>query len=159
MRPARTTGFSLIEATVVLAIISITAIAVPPMYQWLNRQGVRHAVEQLQADLQLSRMTAIRQRQTCIVRFNSPGVNQYLIESLKRRSDLAGYRGNVHFLDPGPDGKSMASEVSFNCQGMSTTVVPAYIFLADRSGSAIYRIRIKLPGGISVHLWCGDHWQ
>ena len=143
----------------VLAVISITAITVPLMFQWFNRQGVRHAVEQLQADLQLSRLTAIRQRRTCAVRFNTPDMNQYIIEPLRRRSDLAGYRGDVHFLNRGPDGKPMAREVSFNCQGMSTTVVPAYIFLADRSGSAIYRIRIKLPGGISVHLWCGDRWQ
>lgn len=159
MKPARTTGFTLIEVMVVIAIISLATISIPLMFQWLNRQGVRHAVEQLQADLQLSRVTAIRQRQPCVVRFNTPGLNQYIIGSLNRSCDLARYRGNVHFLKQGPDGKAMADKVSFNCRGMSTTVIPAYIFITDNSGSAVYRLRIKLPGGISVHLWCGDHWQ
>lgn len=159
MKPARTAGFTLIEATMVVAIISATVITAPPVLQWLNRQGVRHAVEQLQADLQLSRVAAIRNRQTCVVRFNTPGLNQYVIESANHRCDLANYHGNVHFLKQGPDGKPMTRKVSFNCQGMSTTVVPAYVFITDSSGSAVYRIRVKLPGGISVHLWCGDHWQ
>jgi prepilin-type N-terminal cleavage/methylation domain-containing protein len=159
MKPARITGFTLIEAMVVIAIISLATISIPLMLQWLNQQGVRHAVEQLQADLQLSRIAAIRRGQTCVVRFNKPGMNQYVIESLNRRDDLARYRGNVHFLKQGPDGKDMTDKVSFNCRGMSATVIPAYIFITDSSGSAVYRLRIKLPGGISVHLWCGDHWQ
>jgi prepilin-type N-terminal cleavage/methylation domain-containing protein len=159
MKPARTKGFTLIEAVVVLGIISLATISIPLLFQWLNRQGVRNAVEQLQADLQLSRVTAIRQGQPCVVRFNTPGLNQYVIEPLNRCGDLARYRGNVHFLKRGPDGKAMTDKVSFNCRGMSTTVVPAYIFIADSSGSAVYRLRIKLPGGISVHLWCGDHWR
>lgn len=149
----------MIEAMVVVAIISATVITIPPMLQWLNRQGVRHAVEQLHTDLQLSRVAAIRQRQTSVVRFNTPGLNQYFIASVNRRCALAAYRGNVHFMKQGPDGKTMASKVSFNRRGMSTTVVPADVFITDGSGSAIYRIQTKLPGGISVHLWCNGRWQ
>jgi Tfp pilus assembly protein FimT len=159
MKPARTAGFTLIEAVVVLAIFSATVIAIPPMLQWLNRQGVAHAVEQLQSDLQLSRMSAIRNKETISVRFNTPGLDQYFIESVNRQCNLAAYRGNVHFLTQGPDGSPMAGKVSFNGQGMSTTVVPVDIFLTDGKGSAVYRIQIKLPGGISVHLWRGRGWK
>jgi prepilin-type N-terminal cleavage/methylation domain-containing protein len=159
MKPAQTAGFTLIEAMVVVAIISTTVITIPLLHQWLNRQGVRHAVEQLHTDLQLSRVTAIRQRQTSCVRFNTPGLNQYLIESVNRRCDLAAYRGNVHFLRQGPDGAPMTTKVSFNCQGMNTTVVPADIFLTDGGGSAIYRIEIMQPGGISVHRWSDGGWR
>jgi prepilin-type N-terminal cleavage/methylation domain-containing protein len=159
MKPSRTAGFTLIEAVVVIAILGVAALTIPPMLQWLNLQGVRHAVEQLQSDLQLSRMTAIRKKQTSRVRFNKPGSDQYFIEALNRRCDLTGYRGNVHFLNQGPDGSPMAGEVSFNCQGMSTTVVPADIFLTGGKGSAVYRIQIKLPGNISVHLWRDRGWK
>lgn len=159
MQTARAAGFTLTEAMVVVAIISTTVITILPMQQWLNRQGVRHAVEQLQSDLQLSRVTAIRNKETCSVRFNAPALNQYFIASVNRLCDLAAYRGNVHFLKQGPDGKAMAGKVSFNCQGMSTTVVPANIFLTDGSASAVYRIQVKLPGGISVRLWRNQHWQ
>jgi prepilin-type N-terminal cleavage/methylation domain-containing protein len=159
MQTTRAAGFTLIEVVIVIAIISAAVITILPMQQWLNRQGVRHAVEQLQSDLQLSRVTAIRNKETCCVRFDSPASNQYYIESVNRRCDLAVYRGNVHFLKQGPDGKKMAGEVRFNCRGMSTTVAPADVFLTDGSGSAVYRIQVKLPGGISVHLWRNEHWQ
>ena len=159
MQTARTAGFTLIEVMVVIAIISAAVITIPPMQQWLDRQGVRHAVEQLQGDLQLSRVTAIRNKETCCVRFDSPASNQYFIESVNRRCNLGAYRGNVHFLKQGPDGKPMAGVVRFNCRGMSTTVAPADVFLTDGSGSAVYRIQVKLPGGISVHLWRNEHWQ
>lgn len=159
MKTARISGFTLIEAMVVVAIVGATVITLPPMFKWLNRQGLRHAVEQLQTDLQLSRVTAIHNKETCCVRFNTPGSNQYFMEFLNRHGDLEAYRGNVHFLRQGPDGESMAGKVSFNCKGMSTTVVPARIFLTDGSGLDVYRIQIKLPGGISVHRWLNHRWQ
>ena len=159
MQTARIAGFTLIEAMVVVAIIGATVITILPMHQWLNRQGVRHAVEQLQSDLQLTRVAAIRNKETCCVQFDTPTMNQYFVESANRRCDLAAYRGDVHFLKQGPDGKPMAGMVRFNCQGMSTTVAPADIFITDGSGSAVYRIQVKLPGGISVHLWRNQRWQ
>ncbi len=159
MKPARISGFTLIEALVVIAIISTVVISFPPMLQWIRQQGVRHAVEQLQSDLQWARVAAIRQRQTGAVRFNTPGLNQYSVTHNKRSTDLKEYRGGVHFLKQGPDGMKMASEVNFNCQGMSASVIPADIFLSDADSSAIFRIRILLPGGISVYRWTGGHWQ
>jgi Tfp pilus assembly protein FimT len=159
MKSARITGSTLIEAMVVIAIIGTTVITIPGILRWLNRQGASHAVEQLQTDLQLSRLAAIRQGQTCTVRFNTPGPNQYVIEANKRRCDLSAYRGNVHFLQHGPDGQRMTSQVSFNCQGMHTTVVPAEIFLTDGDGEEVYRIEIMQPGGISVCRWGNGRWQ
>jgi prepilin-type N-terminal cleavage/methylation domain-containing protein len=155
----RIAGFTLIEVIVVISILCAAVISVPPMLQWLRQQGLRHAVEQLQADLQLARMTAIRQRQTCALSFNTPGLNQYINSSTHRHCDLTAYRGDVHFLKHGPDGMKMAAEVNFDRQGMSTTVIPSDIFVSDGDGSATYRIRVLLPGGISVYRWSGDHWQ
>ena len=159
MKPARIAGYTLIEAMVVISIIAVVVISIPPMLQWLRMQGVSHAVEQLQADLQLARVAAIRHRQTCAVRFDTPGLNQYSVTHNNRSRDLRVYRGDVHFLRQGPDGMKMAAEVNFNSNGMSTSVVPADIFLSAEDASAIYRIRILLPGGISVYRWIGGHWQ
>jgi prepilin-type N-terminal cleavage/methylation domain-containing protein len=159
MQPARTAGFSLIEALVAMAIIGTTVITAPLMSQWLNRQGVRHAVEKLHADLQLCRVTAIHQKQDCVVRFDAAGADQYVIEPVNRRCDLAGYRGHVHFLNQGPDGKTMTNRVGFNCRGMSTTVIPSDIFVTDAGGSAIYRVEVMQPGGISVQRWSRGGWR
>lgn len=159
MDAGRDVGFSLIETLVVTAIFSAVIVCVPPMLKWMKHQGVRHAVRQLQGDLQLARMTAICQKRICTVAFNTPGPNQYLNLQTHRIGDLGTNRGKVHFLKRGPDGGKMAKEVKYNRQGMHTTVVPANIFISDEDKSAIYRIRIMLPGGISVHRWNGDHWQ
>ena len=129
------------------------------MLQWLRQRGVYHAVEQLQADLQWARVSAIRQKQKFALRFNDPGLNQYSMAHGKHCGDLSAYRGNVHFLRQGPDGLKMAEEVKFDCQGMSTSVLPADIFVSDGGGLATFRIRVLLPGGISVYRWIGGHWQ
>jgi prepilin-type N-terminal cleavage/methylation domain-containing protein len=69
-------GLTLLELLTVMAIIGTTIFCIPPMIKWMNQQGVRHAVEQLRADLQLARVMAIRKKQTCTVTFNKPGPNQ-----------------------------------------------------------------------------------
>jgi type II secretory pathway pseudopilin PulG len=158
MKSSRVAGFTLLETVVVMSISAAIVLAIPPMLQWLRQQGVHHALEQLQADLQLARVTAIRQKQVCTVRFNIPAMNQYVNMSNGRMCDLKAYRGDVHFLNQGPDGKKMAAAVNFNSRGMSTSVAATDIFLADGAGLSTYRIRILLPGGISVDRWNGHDW-
>ncbi len=155
----KSVGFTLLEALVVMAILSLTVIAVPPMVRWLNRQGVGHAVNQIQADIQLARMMAINQQTTCTIQFNQPGRNQYHNLLNGQRSSLAIYRGGVHFLEKGPDGNKMTEHIAFNGQGLSMSVVPANIFIADEDMSSIYRLRILLPGGVSRYRWQAGRWQ
>ena len=155
----RPKGYTLLEVIVVLSIIFAVSICIPPMLQWMRMQGVRHALEQLQADLQMARVLAIQQKQLCTVRFNTPGSNQYTNTANGRKTDLSSYRGGVHFLSHGPDGRKMATEVNFNRQGMSSSVVPTDIFLCDGNRLATYRIRILLPGGISIGRWDGKGWR
>ncbi len=152
-------GFTLLEIVIVTAMLSAVIISTPPMLKWLKHQGVRHAVRQLQADLQLARITAICRKRTCTIAFNRPQLNQYMNMQNNRIGELNSYLGNVHFLTTGPDDKKMTEQVSYNRQGMNTTVVPANIFLTGDDNSEIYRIRIMLPGGISVHRWTGKRWQ
>lgn len=154
----RQNGFTLIESMMVIAIFSAVIFMTPPILLWLKHQGVRHAVLQLQADLQLARITAISQKQNCTIIFNTPFPNQYLNVQNNRICDLNSYRGNVRFLETGPDGQKMAKEVNYNRQGMNSTVVPVNIFLSDGDNTLIYRIRILLPGGISVYRWNGSQW-
>ncbi len=152
-------GFTLIEAIMVMTIMTAVVISVPPMMRWLRYQGVGHAVEQLRVDLQLARILAISRKQTCSVRFNVPGPNQYTNTLNNKHTDLSIYRGGVYFMDPGPEGSAMAAEICFNRQGMSNTVTPVDIFLSDQDRLSIYRIQILLPGGISVYRWNGKQWK
>ena len=155
----RSKGYTLLEVVVVLSIMFAVFLCIPPMLQWMRMQGVRHALEQLQADLQMARVLAIRQKQQCTVRFNTPSLNQYTNSANGRKNDLRSYRGGVHFLSHGPDGRKMAAEVNFNRQGMSASIAPTDIFLSDGDRLATYRIRILLPGGISIRRWDGKGWR
>ncbi len=159
MMSRRSNGFTLLEAVTVMAVLTTMVIAVPPMLQWMRRQGVGYAAAQLQTELRLARMMAINRQTTCTMAFNRPGGNQYQNLLDGRLGNLLVYRGGVHFMAKGPDGKKMAEEISFNGRGMSVSVSPADIFLADESRSRIYRLRVLLPGGISCSRWQADQWQ
>jgi type II secretory pathway pseudopilin PulG len=152
-------GFSLLEAALIMAIAGIVMLGVPLVWQWLRTQGPVHAVDQLTADLQLARMTAIRKRSRCALQMNTPRPNQYQNSISRRITSLSAYRGGIHFLPRGPNGRSMATHVTFNQLGMSTSVAPKDLFVADRDRRAIYRVRVLAPGGISVYRWFDGQWQ
>jgi prepilin-type N-terminal cleavage/methylation domain-containing protein len=55
-------GFSLIEVTVVVALVGILAmVGLPTMQEWLDRYKVRTSAEELAAIIQLQRMRAVSQ--------------------------------------------------------------------------------------------------
>jgi prepilin-type N-terminal cleavage/methylation domain-containing protein len=156
---AKHSGFTLLEAVLVLAIAGIVMLGTPPMWLWLRMQGPGHAVHQLAADLHLARMMAIRKRTRCTLQMNSPGPNRYKNSLNGRISNLTVYHGDVHFLARGPGGRKMDAKVTFNQQGMSTSVAPRDLFVADGRHCKIYRVRVLAPGGISVHRWFDGRWQ
>ena len=152
-------GYTLIECMVVTAIIGITIITIPSLAVWIGQQGVALAVDQVTADIRLSRTLAITHKHRCGLRVNSPEPGQYSNTLNGQIGTLSQFRGGVHFLDQGPDGRPAAAEISFNRQGMSTSVVPKSLFLADADLLSIYRIQVRLPGGISVHRWANEGWR
>lgn len=155
----RSSGFTLIEALVSLAIIATVAIAVPSFMLSMRQQGAGHAVNKVRADLQRSRILAVKEKKECAVEFNNPGTNQYATTLNRRVTDLKGYKGGVYFMPRGPDGGVMTAKVAFNRKGMSTTIVPRNIYIANQSQTSIYRVSILPPGGIFVHRWNGKHWR
>lgn len=156
---AKHSGFTLLEAALVLAIAGIVMLGAPPMWQWLQLKGPGHAVEQLVADLHLARMMAIRKRTRCTLQMNTPGPNQYTNSLSRRIANLAVYHGDVQFLSKGPDGGRISAKVTFNQQGMSTSVAPRDLFVADGQRRVVYRVRVLTPGGISVHRWFDGRWR
>ncbi|WP_054031065.1 GspH/FimT family pseudopilin [Desulfatitalea tepidiphila] len=150
-------GFTLLELSVVLGIICLVVIAAAPIHSWIQRQGTGLATEQLRGDLQMARLMAISRKQTCSIVVNAPSKNQYLNSLNRQCVDLDSYRGGVHFLQRGPDGKPASDAITFNRRGMAISL--GSIYLADDQMSDIYRVRVMTPGGISIYRWSGDGWQ
>jgi prepilin-type N-terminal cleavage/methylation domain-containing protein len=151
-------GFTLLELVMVMAILAMVIIGAQAVGSRLGRQGVGLAVDQLRADIQLARLMAIKSKRQCALVFHSPRREQYRNAITGQWKSLEYFQGGVHFLSQGPDGKPAASRIIFNRRGMSTSPMPKEVFLTDADGRNIIRVRVLLPGGISVHRWGNDRW-
>ncbi len=151
-------GFSLMEALMVLAILATVVICAPNFYGWFRQQGAGLAAQQLRADLQLARIMAINHKKDCAIVFNDPRPDQYRNSLNQQTVDLSAYRGGVGFLAIGPDKQAARTQITFNCQGMSTSAVAVNVFISDQQQHAIYRVQVRGPGGISVARWQAGDW-
>jgi prepilin-type N-terminal cleavage/methylation domain-containing protein len=77
----RQAGYSLIELTVVLALLGLVVmVGMPAMQDWLERYRVRTAAQTLAADLQLQRMRAVSRNRRFTIVFDAANANYTLWE-------------------------------------------------------------------------------
>jgi prepilin-type N-terminal cleavage/methylation domain-containing protein len=78
-------GFTLIEAMVVVGVLTImVAVAIPNYLQWSANRGLREDILNLRSDLQIARMAAISNNQPVSLQFNvdplnDPNTVQYVV--------------------------------------------------------------------------------
>ncbi len=152
----RISAFTLMELLVVIFILSVMMVSVLSIKTFLRPKGVQLAVEQLRADLRLARLMAINNKKSCAIRFNQPQKNQYTNSINGKSSSLEKFRGGVCFLKNGPDGGKMNSTIIFQRRGMARSLGDVY--LSDTARSRIYKVRVTVPGNISVYSWNGNDW-
>jgi prepilin-type N-terminal cleavage/methylation domain-containing protein len=135
-------GFTLIELMVAIAILAVlVAISIPAYLSWRPNYRLRSAVLDLQTNMQLTRMEAIRYNQNCSINFNNPGTDQYTIPCLNNKTvTLADYTGGVTF------GGAVAT-ITFTSRGLCNPV--AFTMTAPAANTS-YSFRTATSGGVSV---------
>ena len=151
-------GFTLIELIVVVAIMMTTIVAFP-MGLYMRSKGIALAVDQIRSDIHQARLMAISRKQPCAIVLNYSQQNEYYNSLTLQAKQLSRFHSGIHFLEQGPDGRASANRIVFNRRGMSTSVAPQQLFIADADLTKIFRIRVMLPGGISIHRWMNEKWR
>lgn len=155
----RQSGFTLMELLIVIAIIGIlTGIAVPNFLGYLPKYRLKSAMDDLFTNLQLAKMTAVRNAADCTVSFTSTG---YTIESegqTIRSVSLEDYGSGVTFArPPGDAGTAFPASISFNSRGLSTT--SSYAYLTNEPQTAHFRVGALTSGVIRAQKWSGGTWE
>lgn len=77
---ANSKGYNIIELVVVMGIVAIfSASAIPNYSRWVLKRQVDGEAKKLSMDLQLARISAIKNNNNVVVTFNNPAANQYTV--------------------------------------------------------------------------------
>lgn len=72
-------GFTLLELLVVLAIIAVvSAIVAPNIISWRNSAKIRGAVDHLMGDLEMAKISAVKENNNVAVLFNTTGYKVFV---------------------------------------------------------------------------------
>ena len=152
----RQSGFTLAELMVVIAIIALlTSVAVPNFLSWLPKYRLKSAADELFTNLNLAKLTAVRNGEPCAVSFTANG---YTIDSLGRSINLADYGSGVTFaLPPGETGSAFPSSITFDTRGLSSTWAAAY--LSNGAHTGYFKIGTLITGVVRIQKWSNGTWH
>ncbi len=161
-------GFTLVEALVVIVIMAVLAgIAIPGFARWLPDYRLRGAARDLYSNLQFAKSGAIRDRADWSVEF--PGGNTYRIVNgggVVKTVNLQEYKSGVAF---GAGGASSAigggaitpvppDPIVFNSRGFTNDEIPAFAYLTNNRNTS-YAVGTWASGAVILRKWMGSDWQ
>jgi len=180
-------GFTLVEAMIVVAIIAIMlAIGTPALLGSLPGMRVNGAAREVLSNLRLARTLAIERGTPVVVHFHTPATNNYVLaydtnnngqfdagtDELIQEVDLPATYSGIAFTSnvagtPG-DGVNLdsgvANEVTFRSNGSASESGEVYLAPAADSGTTRYdrNRRVRLVGGTGnarTENYAGGIWQ
>lgn len=167
-------GFSIIDLIVSLVIaIILTGISAPNLMNWIRSYRVKGAARDLYANLQLSRMSAVKENRQYTMNFLANGYNITDEDGgIVKTVDFNDYySGNIEYRDPtgtlnftnpiltfNPNGLMNLDQLNDDIADENNRGFKAY--LSDSGNSRYYRIRIPyITGSIRLEKWNGTNWE
>lgn len=153
-------GFTLVELVVTVAIVGLLiTLSMPKIKEWLHGYRLKGAARDLYGNLQLAKMTAVKENQDCTVTFNT-GTDQYSVSCLDNKTvTLTGYGSGVHFIadaDAAPFSHTHATTLTFNPRGLSQS---RYGYLTNDKQTGYYKVGALSSGVIKSQRWYGGAWK
>ena len=145
MRNAR--GFTILELMIAMAVLAIlAAIAVPNYIGWLPKRHLRSSAIDVQAAINLAKMTAIRENTNVSLRFNTASENYdaFIDANADGNPDGAIFRSQE--MSPGIDmiGTGFGSDtITFNSRGLADAA--GNVTLSNRLGQNL-TVSVTLTG-------------
>ena len=164
------TGFTMLEFMIAVIILgTLASIAIPAFVTWLPRYRLKHAANDLYANMQSVKMMAIRSNEKCKLIFSSAGNGSYTIEgpegTPEKTVDFLDYdnNGDIGYGcgdatksatvsgDPIPDDfiSYGYNQLTFNPRGLGST---GYVYLSSNTGIA-YAVGTWSAGVIVLKKW------
>ena len=145
-RPGRAAGFTLIELMVSAAIVAVMlSIGVVSYRSAVDKPGLQMAADEMFGVIQEVRMRAIREKAFCTVEFNTPGNNQYRVDTTNQVVDLSKYKGNIAFAEsPIAADAPSAARLRFTPQGFA--VNSGTVYLTTSYDESFCRVRTTFSG-------------
>jgi prepilin-type N-terminal cleavage/methylation domain-containing protein len=117
----KTGGFSLFELLIVIAVIAVvSAIVTPNIISWRNGAKLRGAADNVRGDLQMSKVTAVRERSPVTITFSATNYQVTFTDKdgnariLRNRQLPAGVRVDLGSTSFG----AMGDKTQFNSRGL-----------------------------------------
>ena len=172
-------GFTVIELIIVIVVLGIlTAVGVPNFLSWLPKYRLRSAARDLYSNMQLAKLSAIKNNADWAIVFNKAS-DQYQVCSGQGPDSSWGGTDNIVVKtillnDYGsgvgyghgtaiPIGSTFGDEITFtnNVAVMNSrgTGNAGYVYLDNSSAATSYGIGKRTNGLIILRRWNGANWE
>jgi len=180
----KTKGFSLIELLILIAILGVLAtIAIPGFSVWLPDYRLRSAARDLQSNMQLAKIGAIKANSNWAIVFDpgmSPG--RYYIcsdpggngtwegpgsdDTIEKTIDLTSYESGVdygHGNAGSPIGATFDNEITYGSDVLvfraRATADDGYVYLHNAENTTAYGVGTRISGVVLLKKWGGTAWE
>ena len=172
-------GFTLTELVIVIVVLGIlTAVGVPNFLSWLPKYRLKSAARDLYSNLQLAKLSAIKNNADWAIVFNK-AVDQYQVCSGRGPDNSWGGGDNIviktvvlnnygsgvaygHGNAGSAIGSTFGDEITFtnNVAVMNSrgTGNAGYVYLGNSSAATSYGVGARSSGVIIIRRWNGANW-